>query len=188
MSIDEDYYEPIITDGAFNNNYIQYESKGNKDKILTPSEYLDVIRPYLSDIINDHKTQGEWRIHSGNTIIKHKTQSEWKIQLKIAINFISSKPDSDETRTMRTKCNNVEIMMVSETDEIIKGLFESLLVRYQEGVEESMRGSEFIFDSVNALYYDLNKISLSRGGSYIDSPEWLKNKKTIINPKNNDDK
>ena len=120
MSIDEDYYEPIITDGAFNNNYIQYESKGNKDKILTPSEYLDVIRPYLSDIINDHKTQGEWRIHSGNTIIKHKTQSEWKIQLKIAINFISSKPDSDETRTMRTKCNDVEIMMVSETDEIIK--------------------------------------------------------------------
>ena len=62
------------------------------------------------------------------------------------------------------------------------------MVRYQEGVEESMRGSEFIFDSVNALYYDLNKISLSRGGSYIDSPEWLKNKKTIINPKNNDDK
>ena len=76
LSIDEDYYEPIITDGAFNNNYIQYESKGNKDKILTPSEYLDVITPYLSDIINDHKTQGEWRIHSGNTIIKHKTQNE----------------------------------------------------------------------------------------------------------------
>ena len=35
-----------------------------------------MIRPYLSDIINDHKTQGEWRIHSCNTIIKHKTQSE----------------------------------------------------------------------------------------------------------------
>ena len=34
-----------------------------------------MIRPYLSDIINDYKTQGEWRIHSGNTIIKHKTQS-----------------------------------------------------------------------------------------------------------------
>ena len=60
--------------------------------------------------------------------------------------------------------------------------------RYQEGLEESMRGSNFIFDSVDSLYYDLNKISLNRGGSYIDSPEWLKNKKTIINPKNNDDK
>ena len=43
-----------------------------------------------------------------------------------------------------------------------------------------MRGSEFIFDSVDALYYDFNKISLSRGGSYIESPEWLKNKKATI--------
>ena len=51
-----------------------------------------------------------------------------------------------------------------------------------------MRGSEFIFDSLDALYYDLNKISLSRGGSYIDSLIWLKNKKATINPKNNDDK
>ena len=59
LSINEDYYKPIITNGAFNNNYIQYDSKGNKDKILTPGECLDMIRPSLSDIINDHKTQGE---------------------------------------------------------------------------------------------------------------------------------
>ena len=51
-----------------------------------------------------------------------------------------------------------------------------------------MRGSEFIFGRVDALYYNLNKIRLSRGGSYIDSPEWLKNKKARINPKNNDGK
>ena len=51
-----------------------------------------------------------------------------------------------------------------------------------------MRGSEFIFDSIDALYYDLNKISLSRGGSYIAFPEWLKNKKATINPKINNDK
>ena len=49
-----------------------------------------------------------------------------------------------------------------------------------------MRGSEFVFDGVNTLYYDLNKISLIRGKSYINSPEWLKNKKTTINPKNMD--
>ena len=60
--------------------------------------------------------------------------------------------------------------------------------RYQEVLEESLKGSEFIFDSVDALYYDFNKISLNRGGSYIDSPEWLKNKKATIIPKNNDDK
>ena len=87
MSIDEDYYKPIITNSAFNNNYIQYEVKGNNDKILTVNEYVDIIRPFLSNIINDHKTQGEWKIHSCNTIIKHKTQSEWKTQLTMAISF-----------------------------------------------------------------------------------------------------
>ena len=44
FSIDEDYYKPRITNSAFNNQYIQYESKGNKDKILTTSEYLNMIR------------------------------------------------------------------------------------------------------------------------------------------------
>ena len=68
----------------------------------------------------------------------------------MAINFISSK-DSDETRTMHTKSNNVEIMVDSEIDEIIKDLFESFLQKYQEGLEESMKGSEFVYDSVDVL-------------------------------------
>ena len=73
---------------------------------------------------------------------------------------------------MHTKSNKVEIMMGTETDEIIKELIkESILERYQEGFEKSMRGNEFIFDSADALYYDLNKINLSRSGSYIDSPK-----------------
>ena len=51
-----------------------------------------------------------------------------------------------------------------------------------------MKGSDFEFDGVNFLYYDFNKISLNRGGSYLDSPKWLKDKKSTINPKSNDDK
>ena len=51
-----------------------------------------------------------------------------------------------------------------------------------------MRGPDFAFDGVNFLYYDFNKISVSRGGSYIDSPKWLKDKKSTINQKNNDHK
>ena len=94
-------------------------------------EYLNMIKPYLSDIINDHKTHGLVRYHSGNKTWVKETPSEWKIQLTMAINFISSK-DSDETRTMHTKSNNVEIMMRSETNEIIEDLFESFLKKYQE--------------------------------------------------------
>ena len=51
-----------------------------------------------------------------------------------------------------------------------------------------MRGSEFEFDGVNFLYHDFNKISINRGGSYIDSLKWLKDKKSTINPKHNDHK
>ena len=51
-----------------------------------------------------------------------------------------------------------------------------------------MNGSHFTFDGVNALYYDFNTVSLSRGKSDIDSPKWVKNKKATINPKNNDDR
>ena len=157
------------TKSAFNSNYIEYESRRDKDKNLSPKEYLDMIRPYLSDMINDHKTR-----------------REWKIQLTMQINFISSK-DSEETRTMYTKSHNIEIMMGNETDKIIKKLFESFLQNYQKNLEEPMRGSEFVPDSINLLYYHNQKVGLKRGGSYIDSPEWLKNKKATINPENNDD-
>ena len=108
-------------------------------------------------------------------------------QLTADINFISSKPGSDETRTMYTKSINAEIMTGGDTNEVIEVLFESLLQKYQTNVEEKMRGSEFAFDGVNALYYDLNKISLNRGGSYIKSPEWLSAKKATINRQNKKD-
>ena len=110
MSIDEDYYEPIKVKSAFDGNYIQYESKGDKGKNLSIQKYLKMVKPYLSDLINNHKTHGLVRYHSGNKSWLEETSSKWKIQLTMAINFISSK-DSDETRTMHTKSNNVEIMM-----------------------------------------------------------------------------
>ena len=66
-------------------------------------------------------------------------------------------------------------------------LSESLLQNYQKELEESKRGSKLARDSIDLLYCHLQKVSLKRGGSYIDSPEWLKNKKATVNPKNNDD-
>ena len=169
MKLMKDYYKPIKTKSAFNGNYIEYESKGDKDKNLLPIEYFDMIRPYLRDMINDHKTR-----------------REWKIQLTMQINFISSK-DSEETRTIHTKSHNIKIMMGNETNEIIEKLFGFLLQNYQKDLQESMTGSEFVSDSIDLLYYHLQKIGLKRGRSYIDSPEKLKNKKGTINPKNNDE-
>ena len=147
-SIDEDYYKPTLVKSGYNGNYAQYESRG--DKILTVKEYLSLIEPYLADMINDYKSKGEW-----------------EIQLTAEINFTSLKPDSNETCIMHTKSDNTEIMTGSDTNEVIEELFKSFLQRYQEGLQEKQRGSELEFDGVNLLYYDFNKISLNRGGSYI---------------------
>ena len=117
----------------------------------------------------------------------YKSKGEWKIQLTAEINFTFLKPDSDETSIMYTKSDNVEIRIGDDTNDVIKELFKSFLQRYQESLQEKMRGSEFEFDDVNLLYYDFNKISLNRGGSYRESPKWIKNRKSTINPKNNDD-
>ena len=103
----------------------------------------------------------------------------------MTINFISFKDFRNQI--IYLKIDNTEIMMGSETDEINEELFQSLLERYQELVEESKNESDVVFDSVDALSYNLNKISLSRDESHMDSPKWLKNKKATINPKNDDD-
>ena len=70
-------------------------------------------------------------------------------------------------------------MIGNETNEIIEELFDSLLLKYQKGLEESMKDN---------LHYKLRKISLNRGGLYTDCSKWLKNEKATINLKNDDDK
>ena len=166
LSIYKDHYKPVLVKSGYNNNYVQYESEG--DKILSIQEYLALIEKCLRKLINQYKKEGDW-----------------KIQLIAEINFISLKPGSDETRVMYTRSDNEEFM---NGDEIIKLLFESFLQRFEENLQEKMRGSDFEFDGINFFYYNFNKVSIYRGGSYIDSPKWLQDKKSTINPKNNDHK
>ena len=77
-------------------------------------------------------------------------------------------------------------MINDQADEVIEELFDSLKNRYQNNLE-SMKGSEFVFDYVQLLYYKCHKINPSCSGSYIDSSDWIKNKKATINPINKKD-
>ena len=65
----------------------------------------------------------------------------WKIQLTTAINLISFK-DNDEERKMHSKSNDINITINDKADEIIEELFESLLSRYQIGLETPVRGRD----------------------------------------------
>ena len=98
----------------------------------------------------------------------------------VFISFI----DENETQVMHTKSDNVEIMNGTDTSDAINKLITSFMKRYQEGLETKMKGSSYIFERIDLLEYHLHKISLNRGSSYIESPEWIKHKGVTINPKN----
>ena len=143
-----------------------YESKGDKDNKLELYEHFDIIRPYLKDMIDNHKARGEW-----------------KIQLTKRIIFVSF-IDTNETRVMHTKSDNIEIISGNETSDATNERLSSFIKRYQEGLETKMKGSSFIFERIDLLEYHLHKISLNRGCSYIDPFTWIKNKGVTINPRN----
>ena len=78
--------------------------------------------------------------------------------------------------------------MGSDTEEVIDKLFNTLLQRLQRAQETSNeRGSEFIPNSVELLYYHFQRIDIRRAESYIMSPDWIASKKATINPKNEKD-
>ena len=119
-------------------------------------------------------------------INQYKNPGERKLQLTAEIKFISLKPGLDEIRIMYVRSDAEEFMSRDDTNEIIKLLFQSFIQRYEESLQNKMKGYDFEFDGINFLYYDFNKTSICRGGTYIDSPKWLKDKRSTINPKNKD--
>ena len=145
-------YEPILIKTGFDNNYLEYMSNGNNS--LSFNEYLELTKPYLYDLINVYKAKGEW-----------------KLQISAEISFVSQKPGSDETRIMYNISTPEEIMSGSETEEVAEKLIISLLQKYQDNLQNKMKGSDFIFNGVSYLFYDLNRITISKGGSYIESPK-----------------
>ena len=92
-----------------------------------------------------------------------------------------SSKGNDEERMMHSKSEYIEIMINDKADEAIEELFQPLLSRYQIGLETSMKSSEFVFGCYHLLYCKRHKINPHCGGSYIDSPDWIKNKQATIN-------
>ena len=93
---------------SFNENYKYYESRGDKDKKLSVEQYLNVIIPYLKELINNHKA------------IKYNS-SEWKIQINMRIKFISSN-DTGDIRTFYIQSKNEEIRLGNEKMILLKVL------------------------------------------------------------------
>ena len=99
---EEEYYcKTVIISNVRNNDYIKYESNSDRNKNVSVKEYLNVIKPYLKDMIIDLQIS-----------------DTWKIQLTIAINFISSK-DVDEQCVIHSKSENIEVMPYDDAYEVL---------------------------------------------------------------------
>ena len=110
--IKKNYYNPRKTKSAFDDNYVEYESRGDKDKNVLFENYLAIIKPFLRDMIDNYKTH-----------------DKWEIQLTTKIIFISSL-STGEFRIMHLKSDNAKIMTGFKADDIINELFQSSLKSY----------------------------------------------------------
>ena len=130
---DADYYKPQLVRSSFKKNYEYYEIRGDNDKKLSIQQYLYMIIPYLTELINEKK----------NNSIEHK------IQLSMSVNFMCI-ADKEKTRTFHVKTDNAEIRLSNDTSEIIKELINSFLSNYQK--EEKILRMAVIIDLKASIY------------------------------------
>ena len=127
---EEGYYEPKTVSNVWNNNYIKYQSNGDKSRNLSIDEYLNKIESSLKNII-----------------INLQNFDTWKIQSTTAINLISSN-DSEEERVMHLSSDNTKFTTYSVANDVMEKFFNSLRSKHHDSLEKSMKGSDFIFDSL----------------------------------------
>ena len=114
---DKDYYKPIRSDVGFDgriNDYIEYMSRDDRYENLSPEEYLDMIRPYLRDLINYHKPKTRLSNEENNSDTNETNNNddergEWKIQLVMQNNCISTK-NFEDTRTIYSASRPAEVL------------------------------------------------------------------------------
>ena len=149
---DSDYYKPTLVKSSFNNNYEEYEIRGDRNKNLSVKQYLYMITPKLVELMNEKKSN-----------------NEQNIQLSIGLNFMHT-TDRDKNCNFSVKSNNVEIRIGSNTNDVITILFESFLNNYQKEEQILRNGSNYTFESVDILGIHFHNIKLKSGSTYIDSP------------------
>ena len=130
-------------------------------KKVTIKEYLVTIRLNVEKLLN-----------------KQKVISEKKVQLLISVIFLNYL--RNQTVEKYTYSNNIELRSTDDEKEITSKLFNSLLHKYQETLENKMEGSSFVFDYVNYLDINFQTIDLIRGSSYVKSPLWISKKKQLL--------
>ena len=160
----DDYYAPALTSLLFDGGYRRYHFRGDKLRNISVKSYLDRIIPYLKMLIDESKVY------------------EQKIQLDLGFNMVHI---SDSRRiTDFSRSDNIICISSSNTNEIIEQLLTSLHEKFDDELVLSRESSSFVYESVQERNIHFHKIDPCRGALFIDTLEWLKNKKATINQQN----
>ena len=137
---------------------LEETSRGDRYKNLSLEKYLNMIRPYLRDLINDHKPSTKLNNEANDSDTE---RGEWKIQLVMQNNCISTK-NFEDTRTIYSGSKLVEVFMGTDTDAAINKLFNTTLQRFQQAINISTKegGSKLTHESVALLHYYFQKIDI----------------------------
>lgn len=159
--VSDKYYGPLIIDSSFLKGYERYQISGDMNKELSLNDYLNTIRSNVEELLNRQK------------VIDTKN-----VQLSISTIFLNCL--TNETTEKFIYSHNFELRSTDDKKEKETKLFNSLLKRFQEILENKIEGSSFVFDYVNFLHIKFQQIDLIRGSSYIKSPKWMQNKQQLI--------
>ena len=160
----DDYYIPILAKECFNGNYQIYTCRGDKERNMYKTNYLEKIKPYLIPLTDKKKVSNQ------------------KIQLDIEINLVHL--TKSDRIAFYVKSKNIECHPSDNSEDILNQLFDTLLKYFNDKLLICRTDSSYVFENVEGISIHFHKIDLRRGSSYIPTPEWLENKKAAINPKN----
>ena len=159
----------MLSQESFDDNYQRYTCRSDKNKKLSFNEYMDVVKRYIITLLND----------------TNKQQTR-KIQLDIRITTENILNPGDK-RNFIVRSDNTVPLYTDDTTESVENLIKSLGEHYEEQILVSKKGSNFRCCNIDSLNIYIHEVQLNRGGSYIETPNWVKAKKTTINPKNTTD-
>ena len=157
----------MLAKESFDGNYQMYTCRGDKERTMYITEYLEKVKPYLIALIDEKKTPSH------------------KIQIVIAINLIHL--TKSDRITFYVKSKNIECHLSDNSEDILNQLTDSLLEYFHDKLMICRTDSSYAFESVEELSIRFHKIDFRRGSSYVPIPDWLEAKKATINPKNKND-
>ena len=157
-------FTPVKEKSALKNYAVKYVIKG--EPLYGPAEFLQIAKPYVINIMASNRN----------------------IKTKLYLNCYMTRTDSDGfTVIKKFAFHSVGQKIITEATDVNE-IYGEMLDEIEEEIQkvEQAEGSGWVFLEVENLTLHTDIWDPIKASSYIDLPKELKNKKAIINMKNED--